>query len=393
MRYGWIYHAFLSAGIPLIRLGPGQKRLRELAIHSRCGSVEEIGYHLESGRNIGVVSYSYKIEGTINPHRFAVLDIDRWIPGIDLSPFTWRTRRPGQTVRAHYWFLMSQDHPLKASRYEHVWDLCPWNTVMPGSTHFDGSEYVLELLVDDEWVEWDGEPFSVTDLPCINPLDFLPPVPTERINKAKIKIDVSTIWVSATGKDVTRKKKAVYYLRNAARPSICHHGAHNALFVVIANLRLYFRLDWSEAHSLIREHYDRRCTWEDGRRYPWTDVEIRHKWDEAGTPGIRPTLGVADPRAKAKTQKEALFISVRSFLRTSTMDGGSCTATDLRRAFERWQGGEGVSAKAFGAAVRAVLGVGTSTSGGGRRYAGFHLQESACGDLAGDADQGLTSSA
>jgi len=374
LRYESIYLAFLAAGIPLIRLGAGQKRLRDPAVQSQCRSIEEIDYYLQSGQNLGVVSYSHKIEGPINPHRFAVLDIDRWVSGIDLSPFTWRVRRPGQAVRAHYWFRFAGEQPLKVAKYKRVFDLAPWNTVMPGSTHSDGSEYVLEFIENGQWVEWDGESFSILELPYINPWNYLPAIPPTATTKGTRQIANPTVWVTATGRAETRRKKARYYLQYAAAPSICHQGAHNALFLVVVNLRLYFKIEWPEALHLIRTYYDRRCIWDDGRAYPWSEIEIKHKWDDAGAPGKWPSLGAADGRALARARTQALDERVKSFLMAETEEGGTCIATDLRQAFEAWRGEGPVSSKAFGGAVRRVLGAGTSTSGGGRRYVGFHVR-------------------
>lgn len=400
VRYGWIYKAFQDAGIPLVRLGPMAKRLKSVLRECLCRSLPEIEYSLEDGQNIGVVAHSH-ILGAINPQRFAVLDVDRGHPGIDLSRFFWRVHRPDQQDRAHYWFRVAGAAPLKAVHDRRGWDLAPWLAVMPGSRHQDGSDYVLEVRIEDRWEEWDGEPFQIGDLPCILPDEILPPA--EQVDRQSWALTVPTeppVWVPATGTMATRRKMARYYASHAARQSVCHHRAHSALLVLVTNLRLYHGLSWADTLQVIRECYDLRCTTEDGCPYPWSDDEILHKWQEAGKPGMWPTLGASDRRAQAKVRADALVKSVRTFLSSETERGGFCTATDLRLAYIDWRGGENVSAKAFGDAVRRVVGVGTSTSGGGRRYAGFRLRPEPVGDLehAGkdgghtDADPGLTSS-
>jgi len=59
--------------------------------------------------------------------------------------------------------------PLEASYKGKDYDLCTWNTVMPGSVHASGTVYELEYLEDGEWVPWDGEAFSINLLPVVDP--------------------------------------------------------------------------------------------------------------------------------------------------------------------------------------------------------------------------------
>jgi hypothetical protein len=371
MRYGRIYKAFLDADVALLRLQPMSKHPVGKAWSSRVKSVFELELALERGENVGAVTHLAAFKGS-NPLRFCNLDVDRSSPLLTLTPYTVRVRRPGQDSRAQYWYRMGLDITMEYQRDARGWELATWNAVLPGSTHPDGSTYQLEVLDHGEWVEWDGEPFGLDDLPVLDPYAWIPPIqkPPPRMLH-DIALGESPQWVAATGRLPTLVRKARHYLRCNAPPSISGMGGHSALFCVICNLRLYHRLDFRQALALIREEYDTRCIDAHGRPYPWSDKELTHKWENAGMPGMWPNLGVADRRARARVAANNLVEAVPAFLADATGAGGSCLPSHLLEAYWKWSG-RCVGPKAFGTAMR-VLGYRTTTAGGGRRYAGFHL--------------------
>ena len=317
------------------------------------------------------------------------LDIDGPDHGIDLSPFSWRVRRDGETIRAHYFArLPNPAVPLEASYKGKDYDLCTWNTVMPGSVHESGTVYELEYLEDGVWVQWDGEAFSIDMLPVVDPEQYRSQV-NQRVTKRPSNVNLlqtkpkkakkQVVWVAATGSQVTRTKMARNYLRYYAWRSISGKNGHDALLVVVTNLRLFHRLEQSVALEMVKEHFNPRCQDLHGNLCPWSDAEITHKWNEAGKPGAYPTLGEKHPRARAKVARLMLEGEVAEFLGQFTQDGGTTNPTTLRLAFIAFRGGEDVNATAFGRAVSKAAGVQTTTPNGKRVYQGFSLTEAGMG--------------
>ena len=278
--------------------------------------------------------------------------------------------------------------PLEASYKGKDYDLCTWNTVMPGSVHESGTIYELEFLQDGEWVRWDGEAFTLDMLPIVDPEQYRSLV-NQRVTKRSDRINLLQTkpkkakkevgWVAATGSQVTRAKMARNYLRYYAWRSISGKNGHDALLVVVTNLRLFHRLEQSVALDMVKEHFNPRCQDLQGNPCPWSDSEIIHKWDEAGKPGAYPTLGVKHPRARAKEARLMLEGEVEEFLGQFTQDGGTTNPTILRLAFIACRGGEDINATAFGRAVFHVTGIQTTTPNGKRVYQGFSLTESSLG--------------
>lgn len=384
-----IYKAFLEAGIPLVGLLEGTKQLfHNSAPESLLLDLHHLEAAMDVGANVGAITHQKDLPGA-NPLGFWDLDIDGPDHGLDLSPFTYRVRREGEAVRAHYLArLPDPGVPLTASYKGKDYDLCTWNTVMPGSVHKDGTVYELEHLEDGEWVRWDGEPFSIHMLPVVDPERYRVQVNQRQVKRPSnvhilqtnpMKVSKLVVWVAASGSQVTRTKMARNYLRYYAWRSVSGRNGHDALLVAVTNLRLFHRLEQTLALEMIKEHFNPRCLDLLGNPSPWSDAEIIHKWNEAGKPGAYPTLGVRNPKAQAKEARLILEGEVTEFLGNFTQQGGRSNPTELRLAFIAWRGGEDVNETAFGRAVSKATGVRTTRPNGRRVYQGFQLTESGLG--------------
>ena len=169
-RYDRIYKAFLEGGVPLAGLMEGTKQIfHNSAPESLLLDLSYLEAAMDAGANVGGITHQKDLPG-INPAGFWDLDIDGPDHGLDLSPFTFRVRRQGEMVRAHYWArLPDPTVTLEASYKGKDYDLATWNTVMPGSVHESGTIYELEYLEGGEWVSWDGEAFALELLPVVDP--------------------------------------------------------------------------------------------------------------------------------------------------------------------------------------------------------------------------------
>lgn len=391
-RYDRIYQAFLEDGVPLAGLLEGTKQIfHNSAPESLLLDLRYLEAAMDAGANVGAITHQKDLPG-INPMGFWDLNIGGPDHGQDLSPFTFRVRRQGETIRAHYWARQPDPTvPLEASYKGKDYDLCTWNTVMPGSVHSSGTVYELEYLEGGEWVPWDGEAFTLDMLPVVDPEQYraqenlrvtkrpakVQPLRTKPGKPKKAKKVV--VWVAATGSEATRIKMARNYLRYYAWKSISGLNGHDTLMVAMTNLRLFHRLERTLALKMIKEHFNPRCVDLNGNPCPWSESEIAHKWEQAGKPGAYPTLGVKHPRAPAKEARIILEGEVKEFLGKFTQDGGKVNPTDLRFAFIAQRGGEDVDATRFGRAVSAVTGIHTTTPNGKRVFQGFSLTEMGLG--------------
>jgi len=388
-RYDRIYQAFLEGGVPLAGLLEGTKQLfHNSAPESLLLDLRYLEAAMDAGANVGAITHQKDLPG-INPLGFWDLDIDGPDHGLDLSQFTFRVRRQGETVRAHYWARQPDPSvPLEASYKGKDYDLATWNTVMPGSVHESGTVYELEYLEGGEWVPWDGETFTLDMLPVVDPEAYraqenlrvpttpgkVQPLRTKTKNAKKL-----VVWVAATGSEATRIKMARNYLRYYAWKSVSGKNGHDTLMVAVTNLRLFHRLERTLALKLIHEHFNPRCVDLNGNPCPWSDAEIAHKWEQAGKPGAYPTRGVNNPKARAKEARIMLEGEVAEFLAKFTQEGGKANPTDLRLAFIAQRGGEVVDETRFGRAVSKVMGIRTTTPNGKRVYQGFSLTEAGLG--------------
>lgn len=391
-RYDRIYYAFMSAGIPLMGLIGGTKRpWHDSAPKSLLGDLNQVEAAMDAGLNVGAVTHQEELRD-INPLGFWDLDIDGPEHGLDLSPFIYRVRRSGQSVKAHYLARLPDPTVSLAASYRGKdYDLCTWNTVMPGSIHEDASVYELDYLADGIWVPWDGESFQVDMLPVIDPEQYRSlenqrkgsrSCNVQRLRTTESHGNASMavpVWVCATGTYTTRIKMAKHYLRRYAWKSISGMNGHDTLLVVMVNLRLFYRLEDSLALAMVKEYFNSRCVDLHGNPCPWSDAEILHKWNQAGKPGMYSTLGFKNPKAKRKRAMLTLQGEVEEFLSRFTQEGGSSNPTMLRQAFIAFRGGREVNPTAFGRAVSKVKGTRTTTPNGKRLYYGFQLSEAGSG--------------
>lgn len=183
----------------------------------------------------------------------------------------------------------------------------------------------------------------------------------------------ATIWVPSTGKRLTRVKKAISYLRRHAWVPADPMDRERAMLVIACNLRLYHQLPFDLSLSLIRKHYNPRVVGIDLAPCPFTDGEILRYYRWAGLPGMFPTLGVNDPKAKNKVAALAFKKEVRVFLKKCTAPEGSCTPGTLLAAFVAFRGGVSVNAIVFGRAVAEATGIRRSTPFGVPTLKGFHI--------------------
>ena len=389
-RFDRIYQAFLDAGVPLAGLAEGTKNpCHRTAPRSLLRDLYQIEAAMDARLNIGAFTHLKDLPG-INPHGFWDLDIDGPDHGQDLSQFTYRVRRTGETVKAHYLArLPDPTVPLVTSYKGKDYDLCTWNTVMPGSIHKTGTLYELEFLEDGEWRPWDGEPFSVAMLPVVDPEAYrvqpsqpvtMPAHAAQIVQKLQSpnrnkRLVKPAAWAHASGRSETRTKMARHYLCYYAWRSISGKNGHDALLVVVTNLRLFFRLDQSLALGMVKEHFNPRCQDLRGNPCPWSEAEIARKWNEAGKPDAYPTLGVASEKGRRKAARIVIEGEVAAFLAEFTQEGGKASPSMLRDAFIVARGGEDVSTTAFGRAVSKATGIQTSSPNGPRMYQGFHLTE------------------
>lgn len=384
-RYDRIYKAFQDAGVPLAGLQAGTKKpFHKSAPQSVLRDLHQLEAAMDAGLNVGAITHQENLPG-INPLGFWDLDIDGPDHGLDLTPFTWRVRREGEMVKAHYLArLPDPTVPLAASLKGKDYDLATWNTVLPGSVHKTGTVYELEFLEGGEWVLWDGEYFSIDMLPSVDPELYRSQVnqrheqhptnvhPLQTKQKAPKQ---PPVWVEASGALPSRIKMARTYLRTHSWKSISGMNGHSALLVVMTNLRLFHGLDQSLALAMVKEHFNPRCVDKQGNPSPWSDAELLHKWKQAGRSGAYPTLGVKHPRALAKVASLKLESEVAEFLGHVTQPGGRSNPTLLRLAFIAYRGGEFVDETPFGLAVSSVTGIHTTRPGGIRCYQGFQLNE------------------
>ena len=123
-RYDRIYRAFLEGGVPLAGLLEGTKQLfHNSAPESLLLELRYLEAAMDTGANVGAITHQKDLPG-INPLGFWDLDTDGPDHGLDLCPFTYRVRRQGETVRAHYWARLPDPAvPLEASYKGKDYDL------------------------------------------------------------------------------------------------------------------------------------------------------------------------------------------------------------------------------------------------------------------------------
>lgn len=213
----------------------------------------------------------------------------------------------------------------------------------------------------------DNPVHAIHEVIMIEPLHPPPATPPALQPKPRPK---RPTWVPATGRRITRIKKARTYLRKRAWVPGNPDERHSALFIVVCNLRLYHQLPLDWALNLVTEHFNTRCG-----DIPFTAEEIRAEYRRAGLPGMYPTLGVSDPRAVKKVARHELHKEIRRFTRKHLAPGGSCTPASVLAAFLAFRGGVPINPVVFGRELAAVTGIRRKTPFGVPTYPDIHLVE------------------
>jgi hypothetical protein len=391
IRYAPFYRFLFDLDVPIEVVTSRTKRIVfGTALKSRLMTLHHVEAALDwAGQSLGGVTHQSDMPG-INPHGVANLDIDHEGLGFDLSPFKLMIRRTGESTRAQYLFRVPEPASQLNGSQHGTHDVCTWLFLLPGSIHKTGSLYELWIKEDGEWQPWDGQELSLEMLPVIDPDQFrvTPSLPALEvlgieaskkprqmiaIRRSRRTRQAPSVFVTATVSFETRIVKAKYYLRYQAWRSVSGIRGHSSLLVAASNLRLYFCLPKHICLSLIKEHFNPRCLDSDGKPAPWSDKEIEHKYEQAGKPGMYPTLGEADIKAVCKVRANDLRAEVQKFLMEYTVEGGACNPTMLRDAFLVWRGGVDVTQTAFGLAVSKATGIKSSHHLGHRVYRGFQL--------------------
>lgn len=182
--YKPLYKELCDLGAPPQVLKAGEKKPAFGSVAASLVRDEEHACEmLRKGYNLGRVAYLAALPGH-NPHGIEVIDLDSDDHGLDLAPFTGlMTRRTGESARHHLWFLRPNPHlPRTGSRKgsklnpDGAYEVMPWNSVLPGSIHPNGSIYELYVWKNGLWTLWDGqEPLTLLDrLPLIDPDPYRP---------------------------------------------------------------------------------------------------------------------------------------------------------------------------------------------------------------------------
>lgn len=188
------------------------------------------------------------------------------------------------------------------------------------------------------------------------------------------------VWVPATGSPKTRIKKATHYLKRKAWVPTTPAERDRALMVVVCNLRRFHRLSAATTLTLIREHYNPRCLASSGCPHAWTIQDILRKYRQVGKRGMYPTLGVADPKAKALARKLELHRQIREFWKKFMIPGsGTSTPAQVREAFVRYRGGEDITPNMLSRAIKIVVGIEPVRPFGKKFYRGFQVLETQLG--------------
>jgi hypothetical protein len=151
------------------------------------------------------------------------------------------------------------------------------------------------------------------------------------------------------------------------------------MLVAVCNLRRYHKLGAAMTVILIQEHYNPRCITQGGHSWGWSSQDILKKYSQAGKRGMYPTLGVEDPKAKAKATKMLLHRQVKAFWKKHVVLDGCCSPAEVREAFIRFRGGEAVTPNMLSRVIKAVTGNEPVRPFGKKIYRGFHIAETHLG--------------
>lgn len=345
---------------------------------SLVANADEACEMLRLGYNLGRVAFLESLPGH-NPHGIEVLDIDSPDHDLDLSPFMGlMTRRQGEMVRHHLWFRRPNPHlPRRGARKgskrspSGSYDLMPWNSVLPGSIHPDGSLYELYVWAEGEWVLWDGvEPLDLLNrLPVVDPEPYRPRKQVSVFDVQRQE-EIRRPFLTHPGTLPERERVARNFIRGAMKRGMVSRsgsGGRSTLAKLTSHLMGYLSLSLETAYRYLTEPlYERgfgvgsrlangvgtvtgdrlpmwnRYSWNaccvngaTGERYPWTREELVEalEWGAQSVPAYGVILwekAVRKEHAKACLRHFIGFL--RRHVRYPLLDT-SVPAEGLYRAF------------------------------------------------------------
>jgi len=264
-RYKPLYEELCRLGAPPIVLGRLDKKPAFGSVpQSLVGNASEACEALRNGYNLGRVAYLESLRSH-NPYGIEVLDLDSSDHGLDLTPFTGlMTRRAGERDRCHLWFRRPSPHlPRKGARKgskalpDGAYDLMPWNSVLPGSVHPNGSTYELYVWRDGGWVIWDSrEPLNLLErLPLVDPEHYRPQRTGGMFDLVSGQLNEHP-FLTHPGKLSDREYAARFYVRGLLRSGVVSHagkGGRATLAKVASHLMGYLQLPLETAFRYLTQ--------------------------------------------------------------------------------------------------------------------------------------------
>lgn len=138
-----------------------------------------------------------------------------------------------------------------------AYDLMPWNTVLPGSIHPDGSLYELYLWRGGQWELWDGrEPLDLQHrLPVVDPEPYRPMRQGIHLNQESSAAD-NRPFLTHPGTLADREYAARNYVRAMIRLGIVSRsgkGGRSTLAKITSHLMAYLCLPLETALRYLTE--------------------------------------------------------------------------------------------------------------------------------------------
>lgn len=138
-----------------------------------------------------------------------------------------------------------------------AYDLMPWNTVLPGSIHSNGSLYELYVWRKGLWVLWDGqEPLDLLDrLPIVDPEPYRPGRQVTHLDLGSTQAD-DRLFLTHPGTLADREYAARNYVRGLIRMGIVSRsskGGRSTLAKVASHLMAYLCLPLETALRYLTE--------------------------------------------------------------------------------------------------------------------------------------------
>ncbi len=172
---------------------------------------------------------------------------------------------------------------------------------------------------------------------------------------------------TATGSEVTRKLKAVFFLsRIDYEHAYIFEPLEMTLAKAVCNLRYFHKQTVEQTVKLIHDYFNHHT------RIRWSNQTIERMWYDIE--GYSPDLGLRDETAMARELVLEVEDEIAMFLGINTKLGGRSSVPALRQLFDAINPAMKVTKEAFGRAVKSITGEESHPSNGTRYYDGFHIQ-------------------